>query len=76
MGFCTGVPILISTLPPGANGSFSLSHDIDSPGKLSVTVQMRESDSPSLGDSCGPVRITIGGTERKKKEIYCISLSQ
>ena len=67
MGFCTGVAVLISTLLPEANGSLSLSHDIDSPGKLFVTVQMRVSNSPSLGGICGPVRETVGGTEKKKK---------
>ena len=74
MRFCTGLPVLISTLLPEANGSLSLNHDIDNPGKLSVAVQMRESDSPSLGGICGPVRATVGGTERRR-EIHCISLS-
>ena len=74
--FCTGIPVLILTRLPEANGSLFLSHDTDNPGKLSIAVQMRESDSPLLGDTCGPVKVTVGGTERKKKSIVCLYLNK
>ena len=76
MLFCTGIPVLISTRLPEAKCLLFLSHDTDSPGKLSMTVQMRESDSPPLGDTCGPVKVTVGGTERKKKSIVCLYLNK
>ena len=75
IGFCAGVLVLILILPDDTNELLPLNHVIESPGKLSVTVHMRESNSPPLGDTCGPVRVIVGGTKRKKKEINCISLS-
>ena len=68
MGFCTGVLVLISTPPDDTNVLLSLSHAIESPGKLLVTVQLRESEFSSLGGTCGPVSVTIGGTASKNGE--------